>query len=147
MQKKFILFLILVLSSLIALSQELPLYTCGIVNVYDAAGNRTKRMYFCNNGAEPYPVKAKEEIAEGSVEYQQVDALYPNPTTGRFSVTFSKALNNATILLTDLNGKVMQRFRANGHKVDFDISNVAAGVYFIRINDNGNAITKKVLKQ
>jgi len=129
----------------ISFAQELPLNTCGIVNIYDAAGNRTKRVYFCNNG-QPYPTKPNAELA-GASEVQQVDALYPNPTSGRFSVYFSKELKKADILLTDINGKIIKQFKASGTRVDFDLSIFAAGVYFVRIRDGKNIITKKVVKQ
>lgn len=130
-------------------TQQLPLNTCGIVNVYDAAGNRLKRVYFCNNGVDPYPAKIKQQQDQLTIsnDFQVVDAIYPNPTTGRFAVTFSKALNAARIFITDLNGRVIFRSKANGYKADFDLSSAAAGVYFIRIDNEGNIITKKVIKQ
>ena len=93
MRKLVTLSMILLAANVTA--QQLPLNTCGIVNIYDAAGNRTKRTFFCNNGA-PYPTKIVATDAP-LMEFQPVDALYPNPTTGRFSVTFSKALKNAMI--------------------------------------------------
>ena len=139
---KIILTCIISVLSVTAISQQLPANTCGIVNVYDNAGNRTKRVYFCNNGP-AYParkVQATEEI-------QQVDALYPNPTTGKFVVTFSRALSKATVYIIDVNGKSISRFIASGNVVEFDLSTSPAGVYFIRIDDAGNIILKKVIKQ
>lgn len=147
MQKKIFLCATIIIGiSVSVFAQQLPLGTCGVVNIYDAAGNRTKRIYFCNNGVDFYPTKAKPEFATAT-EVQQVDELYPNPTTGRFAVYFSKELKNADILLTDLNGKVIMQFRATGYSVDFDLSMTAAGVYFVRISDGKNVITKKVVKQ
>ena len=140
-----------------AFAQQLPLGTCGIVNVYDAAGNRTMRVYFCNNGLDPYPMRNQQptENDKGisviketeTKEFQYVDALYPNPTTGKFFVTFSKNLSNASISITDNNGKALAQFKASGNKVDFDLSPYAAGVYYVRIEEGGKIITKKVIKQ
>ena len=93
----------------------------------------------------PTTVK-KEEIVE-TIEFQYIDALYPNPTTGKFSITFSKELKNAKVFITDINGKVISSFKANGYKINFDLSAVASGVYFVRIDDAGNVISKKVVKQ
>jgi hypothetical protein len=107
MQKKLLFCGIIIASALPALAQQLPANACGIVNVYDNAGNRTKRVYFCNNGP-AYPArKATEAI-------QQVDALYPNPTTGKFVVTFSLALQKAQVTMLDVNGKTISRFIAMG---------------------------------
>lgn len=146
MQNKFILGAIVVLLSFSAFAQQLPLNACGIVHTYDASGNRLKRVYFCNNGVNPYPTKANQPNSV-TEEVQMVDALYPNPTTGKFSVTFSKALKNVGISITDVNGKEVLHLKGNGYKIDFNLSSIPAGTYFIRINDSGNIITKKVVKQ
>src|SRR5690348_2143948 len=100
--RKIICFLILLATAFPALAQQLPSGECGIVHVYDAAGNRTKRVYFCNNGTDPYPARKQTDAVKTTEEVQQVDALYPNPTTGKFFVTFSKALNKATVYIMDV---------------------------------------------
>ena len=76
-----------------------------------------------------------------------IEALYPNPTTGKFLVTFSKALQNAAAYITDADGKTLYHFKASGNRVDFDLSKFSSGVYFVRLKDAGNIITKKVVKQ
>lgn len=154
MKKIVLLFIALRLFMADSFSQQLPYGTCGILNSYDAAGNRTQRVYFCNNGG-PYPAGPEmggsaqgaktEKVA--ATEFQYVDALYPNPTSGFFSVTFSKALLNAAISISDNNGKRISSFSASGTKVDFDLSVYAAGVYYINIEEDGKTITKKVIKQ
>lgn len=151
--KRKILFLIVgLVTSALCYSQQLPVGTCGLVYTYDASGNRLKRMYFCNNGADPYPTrKAPSDIAikplQETEETQIVDALYPNPTTGLFFITFSKELKNAKVFLMDISGKVVQQMVGNGYKLSFDLSNFASGTYIVRIEDKGLVITKKVIKQ
>ena len=156
MHKNIIFIMIFSVMVASAFAQQIPVGSCGIVNIYDAAGNRTKRTYFCNNGTDPYPQRpagqnttlaTTDSSAGTELEFQEVDALYPNPTTGKFSVTFSKALDNAVIHILDANGKIITRIKANGNKVDFDLSARAAGVYYVRIEENGKSITKKVVKQ
>jgi hypothetical protein len=166
MKNKFIFIAIFILFAFPGSAQQLPVGSCGIVHIYDASGNRIKRVYFCNNGSDPYPARIqnpntfKSKSAESlnnefsktidgseNVEFQIIDALYPNPTTGKFSITFSKSLKRATIFITDVNGKTLQRFGANGYKVDFDLSNFSSGFYFVRVENEGNVITKKVVKQ
>ena len=171
MKNKGIHLIIFMLYASFGYTQQLPLNTCGIVNTYDASGNRLRRLYFCNNGIDIYPTRTSSTIITSnpkgtgkgqtnntsnisnskhpkvSWEFQSVDALYPNPTTGKFSVTFSKALHNAGISVTDVHGKIILRFTAIGYKVDFNLSSLAAGTYFVKINDGGNVISKKVVKQ
>ena len=82
-------------------AQQIPSGSCGIVNVYDANGARTKRVYFCNNGG-TYPARlAKKDTAfalqNETIEFAEVEALFPNPTTGRFTITFGAPLEGATV--------------------------------------------------
>ena len=163
MKNKFILTVILIAVSFCGFSQQIPVGSCGIVHVYDASGNRIKRTYFCNNGSNPYPARMQNQqttelpsdslssgltlLKSQSIEFQVIDALYPNPSTGKFFVTFSKPLRNATIFITNANGKTILQFKSSGNRVNFDLSSVPAGVYFIKINDSGNIFTKKVVKQ
>ncbi len=147
--KKIIIFLLLFsLTGPEGFSQQLPYGTCGVVYTYDAAGNRTLRTYFCNNGEGKtgrIPDVAGEEAE--TTEFQYVDALYPNPSTGRFTITFSKPLNNASISIVDNTGKPVASFRTSGNKAEIDLSSYAAGIYYVRIEENGQTITKKVVKQ
>jgi hypothetical protein len=155
MNKKLVISMLSLFIAGSAFAQRLSLGECGIVNVYDLAGNRTKRVYFCNNGIDPYPTgpqtaaKGAEIVVEKkeTTEFQYVDALYPNPTTGKFFVTFSKNLSNASVSIVDNNGKTLAQFKAKGYKVDFDLSPYAAGMYYVRIEEDGKVITKKVVKQ
>jgi hypothetical protein len=132
-------------------AQVLPWGWCGIVNVYDAAGNRTKRVYFCQNG-DPYPQRPGSGTAEPeqpkkiTEAFQPVDKLYPNPTSGKVFVTFSRELNNAILSIHDNTGKLLSTFKAKGMQVEFDLSPFPAGMYYIRIEENGKVINKKVIK-
>lgn len=160
MKKTFIILILIISSFIDVVAQQIPLGSCGFVYIHDAAGNRTRRVYFCNNSTDPYPTKpgrdssnfvtvneqfTKDELQ--NMEFQPVDALYPNPTSGIFYITFSKSLSNANITLVDMNGKTVQRYKASGIKLTCDLSAVAAGIYFVKIEENGKIITKKVIKQ
>jgi len=145
MKKKVFLSVFAIVACLIGYAQQLPVGSCGIVYTYDNAGNRLKQVYFCNNGIDPYP--SRKAVGNTTQEVQYVDALYPNPTTGKFFITFSKALSNATVSILDINGKTIARFRASGNTVEFDLSSYAQGVYFVRIDDSDNTILKKVVKE
>lgn len=155
MKKRLILSLLVLFVAFTGLAQQIPLGSCGIVYIHDAGGNRTRRVYFCNNGVDPYPTFApytkdeapftKEEMK--NMEFQPVDALYPNPTSGIFYITFSKSLSNASISLIDFNGKIVQQYKASGIKLTCNLSALAAGIYFVKIEGNGKIITKKVIKE
>lgn len=151
MQKRLLLSFIGIIAIITSYSQQLPSGACGLVNVYDVNGNRKLRRWFCNDGNESYPLKnvqnEKTEKLETSEVYQPVEALYPNPTTGKFVVTFSNEQKNAKVMLLDINGKIVQQHTGNGFMLNFDLSNFASGVYFLRIENKGKVFTKKVIKQ
>jgi len=119
-------------------AQDIPSGYCGIQYTYDNAGNRTQRAYVCNNML----VAATADNA-----MQLTEVLAPNPTTGKFSVTFSKALQNADIIIADGTGRAVIRMKGNGNRVDFDISLFAAGVYFLQVKDENRLFEKKIVKQ
>lgn len=73
--------------------------------------------------------------------------LYPNPTNG--IVTFeSNKLNNqdVTILITDVTGKQMSNFEFVDYN-KIDLSNLNAGIYFIRISDGKTSEVSKIVVQ
>jgi hypothetical protein len=149
-----LLFLFITFSELAA--QQIPAGSCGIVNVYDNAGNRVRRVYFCNNGTDPYPQKGQPPKSEerlftttnaDNFSYEPVDALYPNPTSGKFTITFTKSLNNARVVITDNAGKFLTNTKASGIQAEFDLSRYPAGVYYVRIEEGAILIVKKVVVQ
>lgn len=156
MQKIFLLFCLLTAGTCV-MSQTLPPYTCGILYTYDAAGNRIKQEYYCrqarsantttqNTQTGSVDSLAQDENAQ-STSFAQVDALYPNPNDGRFTVKFEKELKNADITITDVTGKKVKQFKANGKIIHLDISNKPAGTYFLIVRDDKTKITQKVIKQ
>lgn len=149
MQKIFLLFCLLVAGNCV-IGQTLPPYTCGILYTYDNAGNRTKQEYYCRQARGIDTVQNTANVVDEnavSTSFAKVDALYPNPNDGRFTIRFEKALKNADIILTDVNGKKVNQFKANGVIVYLDISDKPAGTYFLVIRDGKIKITQKVIKQ
>lgn len=153
-------FLLLLVSFFIIPSlsaQTIPYGQCGLQYTYDAAGNLISREYFCNNmpdgGRTGNPVKTDsnfqklETINGAHTIVQQIEALYPNPTTGRFNVSLVQAMENATVRIIDLNARVLQQFKMSGTLIQCDISTLPSGVYYILIVDKNGTISKKIIKQ
>ncbi|HRP33975.1 MAG TPA: T9SS type A sorting domain-containing protein [Agriterribacter sp.] len=144
---KCFLSLFTILGGLSTFSQEIPVGSCGLLMTYDAAGNRIKREYYCNSSsnriAAPEMAKQQESASAG---FEEVDALYPNPTTGKVYITFSKAIDNAAVQIVDVNGKVFQRVKGSGTRLEFDLSGQPGGTYFIIVKTAGTSINKKVIR-
>jgi hypothetical protein len=128
-------------------SQSLPQNTCGVVYTYDAAGNRTQRVYVCNN-ARKAMVAADSTLNQFNVkEVVQVSALYPNPTSGTFLIAFTQPLKQALVTFTDMQGHSLQQRVVSGTQATFDISSFPAGIYWIKIANGNKPVIYKVIKQ
>lgn len=104
-----------------------------------------------------YPVTSAEVLSVmlegkdpvGVQEVQSVDGIqvYPNPAAHFISIQ-NRGLNDATILLTDVNGRVLLRsYVPAGEQTDLDVAALARGVYFVNaVSDVSNVTIRVVLK-
>lgn len=131
---------------------------CGIKFTYDATGSLIKREFLCNNTGVVMNRQAKEMLSKNDSinsvknnvakeEIIKVNAIMPNPTTGRFTVTLSNPLNNGKVMLLNASGSVIENRKQSGSILSFDISNRSSGIYFVRIEYEGKVLTFKVIKQ
>jgi hypothetical protein len=67
--------------------------------------------------------------------------IYPNPSKGVFNV---KSDSNGTITITNAIGNVIMVKEINGEST-IDMSNNAAGIYFIRLNSDNKVATKRII--
>jgi len=145
--KYLLLLVVLSIGSLFSKAQGLPARTCGIVYTYDAAGNRIKQEYICNNTNTAMQKVKNSEPNLFSQTIIPADRLYPNPTTGSFRIQFVKSLDNAQATIVSMTGQIMQIRTIAGQLVDFNIGNFPSGTYLVRIQEkSGNATSFKVIK-
>ena len=72
--------------------------------------------------------------------------VYPNPNNGLFTIE----LNNGsvkTIEVMDLTGRIVLANTTSNNKVDFNISTLANGVYYVRVQANNSVEVIKIVKQ
>jgi len=91
--------------------------------------------------------KSMESWIAGDVD------IVPNPTTGKFKVQSSKGkIEFQSLELVDINGNVLipnnnrTIEQLNKRALDFDISSLPPGIYFIRISLVNQTIVKKIIK-
>ena len=94
-------------------------------------GNRIARVtVYCNNSAKKGDhdtiIPNKKMIAE-----YEITTLYPNPTTGKFTMEFNIALKDAEFLIYNSAGTLIASHKESGDKIPFDISIFAAGTYHV----------------
>ena len=76
--------------------------------------------------------------------------VYPNPTFGDLNIKISGLLNVSSIHLYDLSGKALySETISDGEEHTYiktlNLSNFAAGIYLLKLVDNRNVITKKIV--
>jgi hypothetical protein len=73
---------------------------------------------------------------------------YPNPVSDQLTVRVNGTIgDHATIVLTDVTGKLIQQIEVKGSVTTVDMNNVAQGMYLVKYIDDDHAQTIKVNKQ
>jgi hypothetical protein len=105
------------------------------------AGTYGRGAWQCN-------IPTQSSLANETFEMENI-AIYPNPNKGIFNISMG-TITPKTIIVYDLIGKIIyskSEFENNQSSVLFDISDVSAGVYFVKIYDQDNSLieTKKII--
>ena len=87
-----------------------------------------------------YPVNVKE-LEEKKTGFK----LYPNPTSNTLFVEINneELLINNELQIFDVNGKLMLSMSLNSEKQSVDISNLAKGIYFVKIGEQTERFVKR----
>ncbi len=91
------------------------------------------------------PKSASANVASSSIEL----GIYPNPTNGEILVSIPQndAVTSHTVVLFDMNGRMLSSQEVSTNEVRMDLSEYANGVYFVKINSGETVITEKVVKK
>jgi uncharacterized repeat protein (TIGR02543 family) len=65
--------------------------------------------------------------------------VFPNPANNTLNVLLEKNVNNGTITLFDINGKLVLSQAINGNSAQINLSALTAGNYIVRLVENGTA--------
>lgn len=74
--------------------------------------------------------------------------IYPNPNNGLFTIIMMSTNNNKqwqVNILNVLGENVLQQNFNDAKNKTLDLRNIAAGVYFVRLNDGKNIVQKRVV--
>ena len=83
------------------------------------------------------------------IENDEQFSVYPNPVNNNLQIYFTaKSNSKINIELINALGKTVKSEMyetAMGGILSMNVSAVANGVYFLRINENGNSVNKKLI--
>jgi GEVED domain/Secretion system C-terminal sorting domain len=69
--------------------------------------------------------------------------IFPNPNNGVFTISSNIEVDGTVELINEL-GQVVYKNRMNGLVQQLDVQHLAAGVYHLKVLDNGKVITKRL---
>ncbi len=72
--------------------------------------------------------------------------IYPNPaTSGRIYISTENNSQTKTIEIYDMLGKKVFEATLNSNNKEINIANLTAGIYLIKIKENNNSETRKLV--
>jgi len=103
----------------------------------------------CESNFGPIKIIANKCSQDGScigiIDTTVLD-LYPNPSNGRFTLSFNDCIKFCEVSVFDVLGKVIhKKIMTNDNQVFIDISNCAKGAYLIRASSDTMSLTKRVI--
>lgn len=102
--------------------------------------------YGCVDTSSCYTINSLVGINENS--FGAGFNIYPNPTSNDFTINFGEVLNNGTITLVDVTGKViLTKNISNVSTSIISVEELDKGTYFIKIEQNNLVKTISVVKQ
>lgn len=127
---------------------------------HDQAGNRVKRWISpptppcpppCDNNRHSAPF---DSIVENEKPSEIIASLainaFPNPTDRDVTIVidnFENVKEDANFVLIDNEGKTLQQFRITNQKTIVDMSNCAAGTYYLNVIADGKKLNFTVIKR
>lgn len=100
---------------------------------------------FCSDTSACYNI---DNVGISKDDNSSIFTVYPNPTTGEFTLSFLNPVENATIRLVSLSGQILTTItNMNGTNIALDLSGQADGVYIIEVITEGSAEQIRILKK
>ncbi len=106
---------------------------------YYPNGNRKERIFLSPRLANP---------ESAIIEKKYGVSVYPNPTPEKFNVSITSLENGETadVYLSDEQGKIILSKKQNSILAEVDLSNLKAGIYYLRVFIRLENITYKIIK-
>jgi len=73
--------------------------------------------------------------------------VYPNPTNGLISVSLKNNVSDVKMEITDIIGKTLITRTLIGSKTDVDLTGYSKGIYFVKLTNGEETVTRKVVVQ
>jgi hypothetical protein len=98
-----------------------------------------------NGQAEDYAVIVEDGTGVGNLAYGDKVNIYPNPANDLIHIEHADEIVYVQLLSTD--GRMVKEQVLTGGQTSIDISNIASGIYFLRLNGQEGQKTVRFIKQ
>ena len=88
-----------------------------------------------------------EEISSSENASKSMYSLYPNPIKDRFIIESYNQNKSYEIEIINSIGQVILNKKISNSVEQIDLSGQTAGIYFVKLQTNGNTVVKKIIKQ
>jgi hypothetical protein len=115
---------------------------------YDQAVNDVRRVRnWYNTNTTPSCVQFGVGIGEPVSSISGM-SLFPNPASTLLTIDYKAESRNAQYQLLDLTGRVLANGAImNGGQTTISVEDLPAGIYLVRIVDNGHFTARKFIRQ
>ena len=117
--------------------------------LFDSNGNLITSDINPNFGSEATDnFGADAAVSVGDLTMNDV-AIYPNPVNNHANVDFTLTESSiVNVAIVNMLGETVKnntyKLVAGNHQIDFDVTNITSGVYFIQLDINGQTSTQKI---
>ena len=125
----------------------------GSVDTSGTAGGNFTYTYTASNGVCPDETSIVTVIVNSGCDFtagiDELSAhfeLYPNPTRSTVQLSWTST-GSASVVLTDLNGKVLASQLVDETQTTLDLYNYTPGVYLITVQMGEQVVTERIIKQ
>ena len=109
------------------------------------------QSYLASCGVSTAGIDINSNCALATDDYDVVSGVMvsPNPSSGVFTVSFSRPIDNGMLKVYNVLGQEVMRFLIpkNDNFAKFDLSNYPSGAYLVKITGDGGEVVKTVLKR
>ncbi|MCE3226564.1 MAG: hypothetical protein K0S32_1115 [Bacteroidetes bacterium] len=122
-----------------------PAQGAGYVALKDQFGNLVKSFGADFGSRIEYSFTTDEKLSIHENSLSNSFSIYPNPAHNKFVVQ-GNDVHNSTITITDVLGHLLDLpVSKSQDKFEYNTSNLAPGVYFLTIVNDGNKLTRKII--
>ena len=127
-----------------------PYYT--LTGLNDNSFYQVRVQAVCENSSSEWTIppvifKTLDEVGIDNLSLAQSISLMPNPADNHIDLSVNSNVNVKEALVYNAFGQIIQRVELNDNHARIDLDDMAAGMYFVRVNGESVTATKKFIKR